>query len=170
MSNTSFWTARLLTVAVAFTLCGVPQLLQAQQAAPPPTPAQQNTPQPQPAEQPQQGIINPSQGPLQPVPPSEQLPEAPSSTQGTQAAPPANAPAQNAPTPQQQPLGTAVGQTGVTTGGPAAKPAGMAIAPAKQRQVRSLLIKVGAIAAAGAAVGIVYGLSKASPSRPPGAK
>ena len=46
---------------------------------------------------------------------------------------------------------------------------GAAIAPAKQRRVRSLLIKLGALAGAGAAVGTVYALSHGSPSRPPGA-
>jgi hypothetical protein len=67
-------------------------------------------------------------------------------------------------------LGTAVGETGVTTGGPASRPAGSAIAPAKQRQTRSLLIKIGAAAAAAAAIGTVVALSKGSPSNPPGAK
>src|SRR6185369_2128355 len=55
-------------------------------------------------------------------------------------------------------------------GSAASKPAGAAIAPAKQRRTRSLLIKLGIIAGAGAALGTVYGLSKGSPSRPPGAR
>lgn len=80
-------------------------------------------------------------------------------------------PAQNAPAkPTQEPAGAAAAQSGVTTGGAASKPAGMAIAPAKQRQVRSFLIKMAAIAAGGAAIGTVVALSKGSPSKPPGAK
>jgi hypothetical protein len=46
----------------------------------------------------------------------------------------------------------------------------MAIAPAKQHQVRSFLIKLGAIAGGAVAIGTVYALSRSSPSRPPGAK
>jgi hypothetical protein len=53
-------------------------------------------------------------------------------------------------------------------GGAASKPAGTAIAPAKQRQVRSFLIKMGAIVAGAAALGTVFALSKSSPSTPPG--
>ncbi len=66
----------------------------------------------------------------------------------------------------QQPLGTATAEGVPTVGGAASRPAGEAIAPAKQNQRRSLLIKIGLIAAAGAAAGIVYGLSKSSPSKP----
>ena len=43
------------------------------------------------------------------------------------------------------------------------------MAPAKQRQSRSLLLKMGLLAAAGVAVGTVVGLTKATPSKPPGA-
>lgn len=70
----------------------------------------------------------------------------------------------------QEPAGAAAAQVGTTSGGAASRPAGMAIAPAKQRQVRSLLIKVGAIAAGAVAIGAVVGLARSSPSRPPGAK
>ena len=51
----------------------------------------------------------------------------------------------------------------------AAEPAGIAIAPAKQHRVRTLVIKVGAILGAGAAVGTVIALTQATPSKPPGA-
>ena len=78
-----------------------------------------------------------------------------------------NAASQNTP---QQPVGGAAAQLGRTTGGAASKPAGAALAPAKQRQTRSLLLKLGIIAGAGVAVGSVAALSKASPSRPPGAR
>jgi anti-anti-sigma factor len=68
----------------------------------------------------------------------------------------------------QEPVGTAAAEFIKTTGVAASKPAGSAIAPAKQRRARSILIKVAAIAGAGAAVGAVVALSAASPSRPVG--
>jgi hypothetical protein len=83
----------------------------------------------------------------------------------------------NAPAPQptqqqpaQAPTGTAAAPGIKTAGGAASRPAGTAIAPAKQHQTRSLLIKIGAIAAGAAALGAVYGLSRSSPSVPPGAR
>ena len=76
---------------------------------------------------------------------------------------------QNAVAGQQEPEGTAAARAARTIGGPASKPAGSAIAPAKQRQIRSLLIKIGAIAGAGAALGTVYALTRGTPSKPPGA-
>jgi anti-sigma B factor antagonist len=68
----------------------------------------------------------------------------------------------------QEPVGTAAAEFIRITGVAASKPAGSAIAPAKQRRARSILIKVGAIVGAGAAVGVVVALSAASPSRAPG--
>jgi hypothetical protein len=65
-------------------------------------------------------------------------------------------PAANAPAPQVE-----------TSGGAASKPAGVAIAPPKQRRARSLLIKLGILAGAGVAIGTVAGLSAASPSHVP---
>lgn len=184
--NTKIWTTRLLILTIAVTLCGLPEMLQAQagqvgqpaepsamQTAPqtaPPAPSQPATaqsPEETPAQSP--GMVDPSKGPLTPVPSStEELPNAPSA-----ANPPAT-PAQPAQAGQQQnaqqPVGAATAQTGPTAGGVASKPAGNAIAPAKQRQVRSLLIKLGAIAAAGVAIGTVAALSRGSSSKPPGAK
>jgi anti-anti-sigma factor len=66
----------------------------------------------------------------------------------------------------QEPLGTAAAEFVATTGVAASRPAGAAIAPAKQRRARSILIKVAAIAGAGVAVGAVVALSSVSPSRP----
>jgi hypothetical protein len=174
--------ARITLASVAITLCGVPEAVQAQSVQPSSTQAQQSAPaeqQPnaatpgtdtsgtgQSAPQQNKGMINPSQGPLAPVPSNpRQLPSAPSSTQ-TQ---PQNQPS-TLPLSEQRPGGAAAAQTGPTAGGPASRPSGNAIAPAKQRQVRSLLIKLGAVAAAGIAIGTVVGLSKGSPSKPPGAK
>ncbi len=66
----------------------------------------------------------------------------------------------------QKPVGTAAAPYERTMGVAASRPAGAAIAPAKQKRVRTILISVGVIVAAGVAVGTVVGLSKASPSRP----
>ena len=70
--------------------------------------------------------------------------------------------------PQSEPSGTAVAPQPQVSGGAASKPAGAAIAPPKQRRIRSLLIKFGFIAGAGAALGTVVALSAASPGRVPG--
>jgi len=69
----------------------------------------------------------------------------------------------------QRPVGTAAAEAPKVSGITAAEPAGAAIAPAKQHRVRTLVIKVGAILGAGAAIGTVVALSAATPSKPPGA-
>lgn len=69
----------------------------------------------------------------------------------------------------QRPVGTAAAEGPRVSGVTAAQPAGAAIAPAKQRRVRTLVLKVGAIIGAGAAIGTVVALSAATPSKPPGA-
>ena len=109
------------------------------------------------------------------VPPAQAYPDAPSTqTQSVDAQQTAQAPAndqQNTDTKKkdQNPLGAAAAGAGVTAGGPASRPAGMALAPAKQNRKRSLLIKLGLVAAGAAAIGAVYGLSHATGSTPPGA-
>ena len=115
--------------------------------------------------------VNPSQGPLQPV---TTYPDASGAQQQEQLGAPTT-PAQNnvpdGPQPKRQqtePVGAASAESVPTAGGAAAKPAGVAIAPAKQHQTRSLLFKIGAVVAAGAAVGTVYALSHGTPSTPPG--
>jgi hypothetical protein len=65
-----------------------------------------------------------------------------------------------------KPVGTAVAPYEKTSGLTASRPAGAVIAPAKQRRVRAILIKVGVIAAAGVAIGTVAALSHGSPSQP----
>lgn len=158
--------SRLMILVIAFTLCGGPQFAAAQQAAP-----QQNEQQP-PADQTSNSQQNvgtsqesatpdPSKGPL--TPNDQTLPNAPSATQQEQQT------TQDQQQPAEAPLGAAAAQAAKTSGGAASKPAGTAIAPAKQHQTRSLLIKVGAIAAGAAAVGIVYALSRGTSSVPPGA-
>ncbi len=111
----------------------------------------------------------------QPAQPSrDQLPESPDPVQSTttdqaQPSPAApSAPQQSQQGKTQQPAGTAAAEVENTTGDAAYKPAGAAIAPAKQKRRRMLLIKVGALLGAGVAIGSVAALSSASPSRPPG--
>jgi hypothetical protein len=179
---------RFIVAALAFSLCGGPQLMSAQQTAPVQNQAapeqqtndqQNNTQQTQPdasqaADQQNGGQQNvgtsqdsatpdPSKGPLKPN--DNQLPNAPSTSQQQQPTSGQN----KQPESKETPLGAAAAQAGKASGGAASRPAGIAIAPAKQHQTRSLLIKVGAVAAGAAAVGIVYGLSRGTPSVPPGA-
>lgn len=66
----------------------------------------------------------------------------------------------------QNPLGTAAGPATHPTGVAGTRPAGAAIAPAKQRRVRALFIRTSLIIAGCAAAGTVVALSKASPSHP----
>jgi len=107
--------------------------------------------------------------------PPIELPDNPGSNAPANATPQQPAPQQAAPqttTPQgkqpsQQPSGTAVAPPVEVSGGAASKPAGVAIAPPKQRQIRSLLIKLGFLAGAGVAIGTVVGLSAASPGHVP---
>ena len=69
----------------------------------------------------------------------------------------------------QRPVGTAAAEAPKVSGITAAEPAGIAIAPAKQHRVRTIVIKVGAIIGASAALGTVIALTAATPSKPPGA-
>jgi hypothetical protein len=162
--NVQSWTIRFLSVALAAILCVTPELgAQSTQQNPPanPQPAGQSQQQ-QPPQQPSGTTVNPSQPPLQPVAPSP----------GVQQPQPQTTTIPEAPQPKQQPeqpVGAAAAEKVPVAGGAAAKPAGAAIAPAKQHQTRSLLIKLGAVAAGAVAIGTVYALSKASPSKPPGA-
>jgi len=65
-----------------------------------------------------------------------------------------------------KPVGTAAAPAEPVTGVAGARPAGAAIAPAKQRRARVLLIRMSIVIAAAVAVGTVVALSRASPSRP----
>jgi len=64
------------------------------------------------------------------------------------------------------PVGTAAAPVAKPTGVAASRPAGAVIAPAKQRRVRSIMIRVGIIVGAGVAIGTVAGLSRSSSGRP----
>jgi heme A synthase len=69
----------------------------------------------------------------------------------------------------EKPVGTAAAEVPPPSGVAVSNSAGAAIAPAKQKRARTLVIGVAAILGAGAAIGAVAALSSASPSRPPGA-
>lgn len=142
-------------------------LLSAQLAAVPmpqnATAAQNSQPQQSSSQTPSSGgavSVDPSAPPQAPSSTPAQTPEAPRPAQ--------TVPPTRAQTPaSQQPLGAAAAEQVRTAGGGASRPAGSAIAPTRQRQYHSLLIKWGAVAAAGIAVGTVVGLSRATPSVPP---
>jgi len=180
--------SRGLAIVLSALLCNLPECLNAQAATSSPSQPQaqsqqqngvdsenQTTPQSEPG----RIVPDPAQAPLAPVPStrpnqtSNPPPDAPSEVQRSQQS-------QNSPTTpetpltqqQQQPaipLGTATAQQGATRGGAASKPAGEAIAPAKQRQVHSMLIRLGLVAAGAAAVGTVVALTRGTSSIPPGA-
>jgi hypothetical protein len=118
------------------------------------------------------------------VPGTESLPDSPGAGKyatvvaqaggQTDPAPPAQQPpaaAQQPPPPQaQKPVGTAAAETTTTTGFAVSRPAGSALAPAKQKRSRTILISVAAVVGAAVAVGAVAALSKGTPSKPPGAQ
>jgi hypothetical protein len=76
---------------------------------------------------------------------------------------------QTSPAPPQKPVGTAAAETPNASGIAASQPAGVAIAPAKQRRVRTIVLRTGAIIGASVAIGTVVALSRATSSKPPGA-
>ena len=105
----------------------------------------------------QQANSSPQQS-TQPQAPITEVPDNPSATP----------PAQSQQKPQ-RPVGTAAAEAPMVTGMTAAQPAGVAIAPARQRRVRTLVIKIGAIAGAAVALGTTMALTMGTPSKPPGA-
>jgi hypothetical protein len=64
------------------------------------------------------------------------------------------------------PVGTAAAPMVTTAGAPGSRPAGAAIAPAKQRRTHTLAIRVALIVGAGIAIGTVAAASLGSPSHP----
>jgi hypothetical protein len=72
--------------------------------------------------------------------------------------------------PPQRPVGTAAAEAPIVSGVTAAQPAGVAVAPAKQRRVRTIVLRVGAIVGAGVAVGTIVALTAGTSSKPPGAR
>lgn len=114
---------------------------------------------------------NAAQSPVSGPVAENELPENPEPGSGQAAPQPQPAAAQQS-TPNQsqdkgrKPVGTAAAPYEPTVGIAASRPAGAAIAPAKQRRVRTILISLGVIAGAGIAIGSVAALSHGSPSRP----
>ena len=70
---------------------------------------------------------------------------------------------QQAPTP---PVGTAAAPSLKPESAPASRPGGAAIAPAKQRRVRTYAIRLAIVVGAAIAIGTVIAASAGSPSRP----
>ena len=101
--------------------------------------------------------------------PTPDLPESPgamqSANQNSNSGTVNTPPSQAAPA---QPSGTAAAPAVQISGNAVSRPAGAAIAPPRQRRVRSFLIKTGLIAGVGVAVGTVAALSASSPGRVPG--
>jgi hypothetical protein len=97
----------------------------------------------------------------------DQLPDAPTPAQPVQQSPNESSSVQQ--NQNEVPSGAAAAKAPVVRGAPASRTVGAAIAPAKQRQRRSLLIKAGLLAGACIAVGSAFALAKGSPSKPPGA-
>jgi hypothetical protein len=129
----------------------------------PQQPAQQQT---APAQQP---LPVQAEGDQQTGKPGADLPQAPDpAAQQNQQAEPVFAMRSQEPPPQdaQAPVGTAAGPYTRPTGVAGSRPAGAAIAPAKQKRKKAILISVGLIVGGAVAVGAVVGLSKASPSHP----
>jgi len=101
--------------------------------------------------------------------PDTQPPAPPQNTQSPAQSQPPSQPSQAPSSQPQRPVGTAAAETSNAGGVAASQPAGVAIAPAKQRRIRTMVLRVGAIVGAGVAVGTVVALTQATPSRPPGA-
>ena len=145
-----------------------------QQSQSSPAPSAPST-SPQPADEDNAPV--PPMPPADPVSSSDALPDSPGAVEfaqlETQSPVQLQAqPSQPQPAQQQQtkePLGTAAAQTVPTMGVAASKPAGAALAPAKQRRIRTILIRTGAILGAATALGVTMALTEASPSKPPGA-
>lgn len=142
-------------------LIALPEMAAAQQAT------TDQPQQPATAEQQPQNTPPATQPETTPVPANNTAPSQPVQAQPSELpnSPGTVRPQQPAAT--ERPLGTAAAEIGNASGIAASKPAGVAIAPAKQHQSRSLLIKLGAVLGAGVAIGTVMALSNASPSRPP---
>ena len=104
-----------------------------------------------------------------PRPEPEAQPAAPVSGQQAPASQPQSQSSQAPSSLPQRPVGTAAAETSNASGVAASQPAGVAIAPAKQRRVRTMVLRIGALVGAGVAVGTVVALTQATPSKPPGA-
>lgn len=166
MKSSDHWLGRLMAVLLISLLASPAShsnSAAAQQVPPGGTQAAASAPGPANATSTQQpaGLnVAESALPENPAPANPKAPaqeQQPATPQSTPPAPPDNS---------HRPVGTAAAPYEPTTGIAASRPAGAAIAPAKQRRVRTFLISLGIIAGAGIAVGSVAALSHGSPSRP----
>jgi hypothetical protein len=130
-----------------------------------------------PSQQPQAPVRTPAPAPTQeqalsapPMMPSDTSVNADQNSLPSAPTPQSGASEQQEPTQQtgtpQQPVGTAAAPYEKPTGVPGSSPAGAVIAPAKQRRVRAIVVRMSIVIAAGAAVGAVVGLSRASHGEP----
>lgn len=92
-----------------------------------------------------------------------------SSSSGAATTPQSTSSAESQESKPQRPVGTAAAEAPVVSGTTAAEPAGVAVAPAKQHRVRTIVLKTGAIIGAGVAVGTIVALTAGTSSKPPGA-
>ena len=173
--------SKILSTILAAALCISPELMNAavQQGSQSSTPQQNTGSQTNsPANQSQQGnqqssgtTVDPTKAPLQPVTtyPDAPTPQQEQQQQNTTPTTTTTVPEPQTQKPVTEPVGAAAAERVPTAGGAASKPAGAAIAPAKQHQTRSLFLNIGAIAAGGLAAGSIYAQSKGTSSKPPGA-
>lgn len=126
-------------------------------------PVAHNNPQPNAASTSEVSEIQPSE-----ELPSAPVPQSPAQPQQQSQPSPQTEPQGQTPEPPktQQPVGTAAAPLEKPTGVAGSRPAGAAIAPAKQRRVRAIVISLGLILAGAGAIGAVAGMSKASHSQP----
>ena len=134
---------------------------QQQSPALPTTTANSNTsPNPAPSQNPAANDAEVASLPDSPVPVADsggQNPPSPPQQQASQASPQQQTP---------QTMGTAAAPAEPANGVAASKPAGAAIAPARQKRTRTLVIKLSLLIGGAVAIGTVVALSEASPSRP----
>lgn len=166
MKSSHHWLYRHIAVCLVLLLV-IPageQTAVAQQAAPAQQPRSAPTPQAagetQGAKDSAGATVSENSLPENPAPASAQSPD---QTQPASTPPSPSAQQQSGPP---KAVGTAAAPYGRTVGIAASRPAGAAIAPAKQKRVRTILISVGVIVGAAIAVGSVAALSHGSPSRP----
>jgi hypothetical protein len=116
-------------------------------------------------------VLSKLNSPFQAQSSNEQQSAVTSSSVAFQRSQPAQSPMVEQAIPQapQKPVGTATAGTPDASGIAASQPAGVAMAPAKQRRVRTIVLRTGAIIGAGVAVGAVVALTEGTSSRPPGA-
>jgi cytoskeletal protein RodZ len=158
MTNASWWTRQVARFLILWMAAPFGWHFARAQEAPSSNPAPQSST---------------TQTPDNPVPQKQSADSAGQGSQGgatypdapqAQSSPPDNGQSGSQPKGDQEPLGVAAAPFTRPSGVTGSRPAGAVIAPAKQRRVRTILISVGVIVAAGIAVGTVAALSHASPS------